>query len=172
VAASRRSGVDAVTGEGLTEALRGAAVVVDVSNSPSFQDAAVMKFFKTSTHNLLTHGAAAGVGHHVALSVVGNGRFVKNGYFRAKLAQEKLIKESPSPSHHSAHTVLRVRREHLLTLPHTAMPLASLRRSSNRSPRTMSPVRSRASRWARRSMAPLKSPGPNRSISTPSSDEA
>src|SRR5438093_745898 len=97
VAASRRSGVDAVTGAGLTEALRGAAVVVDVSNSPSFQDAAVMKFFKTSTHNLLTHGAAAGVGHHVALSVVGSGRFLKNAYFRAKLAQEKLIKESSIP---------------------------------------------------------------------------
>ena len=97
VAASRRSGVDAVTGEGLTEALRGAAVVVDVSNSPSFQDAAVMKFFETSTHNLLTHGAAAGVGHHVALSVVGSGRFLKNAYFRAKLAQEKLIKESSIP---------------------------------------------------------------------------
>jgi uncharacterized protein YbjT (DUF2867 family)/nitrite reductase/ring-hydroxylating ferredoxin subunit len=97
VAASRRSGVDAVTGEGLTEALRGAAVVVDVSNSPSFQDAAVMKFFKTSTHNLLTYGAAAGVGHHVALSVVGSGRFLKNPYFRAKLAQETLIKESSIP---------------------------------------------------------------------------
>ena len=97
VAASRRSGVDAVTGEGLTEALRGAAVVVDVANSPSFEDAAVMKFFKTSTHNLLAGEAAAGVGHHVALSVVGSGRLLKSGYFRAKLAQEKLIKESSIP---------------------------------------------------------------------------
>ena len=97
VVASRRSGVDAVTGEGLTEALRGAAVVVDVSNSPSFQDAAVMTFFKTSSHNLLTYGAAAGVGHHVALSVVGSRRFLKNGYFRAKLAQETVIKESSIP---------------------------------------------------------------------------
>ncbi len=74
VAASRRSGVDAVTGEGLPEVLSGAAVVVDVLNSPSFEDVAVMKFFKTSTHNLLTAEAAAGVKHHVALSVVGTGR--------------------------------------------------------------------------------------------------
>src|SRR3954469_6383188 len=74
VAASRRSGVDAVTGEGLAEALSGAAVVIDVSNSPSFEDTAVMKFFKTSTHNLLTAEAAAGITHHVAVSVVGTGR--------------------------------------------------------------------------------------------------
>src|SRR5262245_63892410 len=94
VAASRRAGIDAVTGEGLAEALSGAAVVVDVTNSPSFEDAAVMKFFKTSTHNLLTAEAAAGVKHHVALSVVGTGRLLKSGYLRAKLAQEKLIKES------------------------------------------------------------------------------
>ena len=97
VAASRRSGVDAVTGEGLAEALRGASVVVDVSNSPSFEDAAVMKFFKTSTHNLLTAEAAAGVQHHVALSVVGTGRLLQSGYLRAKFAQEKLIKESSIP---------------------------------------------------------------------------
>ena len=97
MAASRRSGVDAVTGEGLAEALRGASVVVDVSNSPSFEDAAVMKFFKTSTHNLLTAEAAAGVRHHVALSVVGTGRLLQSGYLRAKFAQEKLIKESSVP---------------------------------------------------------------------------
>jgi uncharacterized protein YbjT (DUF2867 family)/nitrite reductase/ring-hydroxylating ferredoxin subunit len=97
VAASRRSGVDAVTGEGLADALQGASVVVDVSNSPSFEDAAVMKFFKTSTHNLLAAEAAAGVRHHVALSVVGNGRLLQSGYLRAKFAQEKLIKESPIP---------------------------------------------------------------------------
>jgi uncharacterized protein YbjT (DUF2867 family) len=101
VAASRRSGVDAVTGEGLAEALNGASVVVDVSNSPSFEDAAVMKFFKTSTHNLLTAGAAAGVRHHVALSVVGTGRLLRSGYLRAKLAQEKLIKESNTPTRSS-----------------------------------------------------------------------
>src|SRR5262245_47979431 len=97
LAASRRSGVDAVTGEGLAEALSGAAVVVDVSNSPSFEDAAVMKVFKTSTHNLLTAEAAAGVGHHVVLSVAGTDRLLRGGYFRAKFAQEKLIKESSIP---------------------------------------------------------------------------
>jgi len=94
VATSRRSGVDAVAGERLAEVLSGAAVVVDVLNSPSFEDVAVMKFFKTSTHNLLTAEAAAGVTHHVALSVVGTGRLLQSGYLRAKLAQEKLIAAS------------------------------------------------------------------------------
>jgi uncharacterized protein YbjT (DUF2867 family)/nitrite reductase/ring-hydroxylating ferredoxin subunit len=97
VAASRRSGVDTVTGEGLTQALSGAAVVVDVSNSPSLEDTAVMKFFKTSTHNLLAAEAAAIVRHHVTVSVVGSGRLLGSGYFRAKSAQEKLIKESSIP---------------------------------------------------------------------------
>jgi uncharacterized protein YbjT (DUF2867 family)/nitrite reductase/ring-hydroxylating ferredoxin subunit len=77
--------------------LKGASVVVDVTNAPSFEDAAVMKFFKTSTHNLLTAEAAAGVRHHVALSVVGTGRLLRSGYLRAKFAQEKLIKESSIP---------------------------------------------------------------------------
>jgi len=97
VAASRRSGVDAVTGEGLADALTGASVVVDVSNSPSFEDAAVMKFFKASTHNLLAGEVAAGVRHHVALSVVGTERLPRSGYMRAKFAQEKLIKDSAVP---------------------------------------------------------------------------
>jgi uncharacterized protein YbjT (DUF2867 family) len=97
VAASPNSGVNTITGEGLTEALNGASVVVDVSNSPSWEDAAVMKFFETSTRNLLTYEAAAGVGHHVALSVVGTERLSESGYFRAKIAQEKLIKGSPIP---------------------------------------------------------------------------
>jgi uncharacterized protein YbjT (DUF2867 family)/nitrite reductase/ring-hydroxylating ferredoxin subunit len=97
VAASRRSGVDAVTGKGLAEALSGAAAVVDVSNSLGFEDAALMKFFKTSTHNLLTCEAAAGVGHHVVLSVVGTGRLLPSGYFRAKFAQEQLVKDSSVP---------------------------------------------------------------------------
>jgi len=97
VAASRRSGVDAVTGEGLAGALSGGAVVVDVLNSPSFEDAAVMKFFKTSTHNVLAAEAAAGIRHHVALSVVGTGRLLGSGYLRAKLAQENLIKASSIP---------------------------------------------------------------------------
>src|SRR6266566_9337229 len=97
VAASRDSGVNTLTREGLAEAMRGASVVVDVSNSPSFEDAAVMEFFRTSTGNLLAAEAAAGVGHHVALSVVGTQRLSSSGYFRAKIAQEKLIRESPIP---------------------------------------------------------------------------
>jgi uncharacterized protein YbjT (DUF2867 family) len=94
VPASPDSGVNTLTGEGLAEVLDGAAVVVDVSNSPSFEDAAVLKFFETSTRNLLDAEAAAGVGHHVALSVVGAERLSESGYFRAKIAQEKLIKGS------------------------------------------------------------------------------
>ena len=97
VAASPSSGVNTLTGEGLAEALKGASVVVDVSNSPSFEDAAALKFFETSTRNLLTYEAAAGVGHHVALSVVGIERLPEYGYFRAKIAQEKLIKGSSIP---------------------------------------------------------------------------
>jgi uncharacterized protein YbjT (DUF2867 family) len=97
VAASPNSGVNSVTGEGLAEALKGAAAVVDVTNSPSWEDAAVLKFFETSTRNLLTYEAAAGVGHHVALSVVGTDQLAESGYFRAKIAQEKLIQESSVP---------------------------------------------------------------------------
>ncbi len=97
VAASPNSGVNTLTGEGLAEVLVGASVVVDVSNSPSFEDAAVMEFFKTSTGNLLTYEAAAGVGHHVALSIVGSDLLPDSGYMRAKVAQEKLIKESSIP---------------------------------------------------------------------------
>ena len=97
VAASPNSGVNTLTGEGLAEVLEGASVVVDVSNSPSFEDAAVMEFFQTSTRNMLTYEAAAGVGHHVALSVVGCDRLPNSGYLRAKVAQENLIKESPIP---------------------------------------------------------------------------
>jgi uncharacterized protein YbjT (DUF2867 family) len=97
VAASPSSGVNTLTGEGLAEALKGASVVVDVSNSPSFADAPVMEFFKTSTGNLLTYEAAAGVGHHVALSVVGTDLLPDSGYLRAKVVQEKLIKESSIP---------------------------------------------------------------------------
>jgi uncharacterized protein YbjT (DUF2867 family) len=97
VAASPNSGVNTLTGEGLAEALKGASVVVDVSNSPSWEDSAVMKFFETSTRNLLAYEAAAGVGHHVALSVVGSERLLESGYFRAKIAQESLIKGSSIP---------------------------------------------------------------------------
>ena len=97
IAASPKSGVNSVTGEGLAEALKGASVVVDVSNAPSWEDAAVMKFFETSTRNLLSHEATAGVKHHVALSVVGSERMLESGYFRAKIAQEDLIKGSSNP---------------------------------------------------------------------------
>jgi uncharacterized protein YbjT (DUF2867 family) len=97
VSASPNSGVNTLTGEGLAKALEGASVVVDVSNSPSFEDAAVMEFFQRSTRNLLTFEAAAGVGHHVALSIVGCERLPDSGYMRAKVAQEKLIKESSIP---------------------------------------------------------------------------
>src|SRR5712672_364820 len=97
VPASPNTGVNTLTGEGLAEVLKGASVVVDVSNSPAWEDAAVLNFFETSTRNLLTYEATAGVGHHVALSVVGTDRLSESGYFRAKIAQEKLIKESSIP---------------------------------------------------------------------------
>ena len=97
LAASPNSGVNTLSGEGLAEALKGASVVVDVTNSPSWEDSAVLKFFETSTRNLLSYEAAAGVRHHVALSVVGSERMPESGYFRAKIAQEKLIKESSVP---------------------------------------------------------------------------
>jgi uncharacterized protein YbjT (DUF2867 family) len=96
IAASPKSGVNTLTGEGLAEVLSGAQVV-DVSNSPSFEDKAVLDFFTTSTGNLLAAEKTAGVGHHVALSVIGTERLSESGYFRAKMAQEKLIKESDIP---------------------------------------------------------------------------
>ena len=97
VAAAPNTGVNTLTGEGLAEVLKGAQVVVDVSNSPSFEDAAVMNFFQTSTTNLLSYEAAAGVGHHVALSIVGTDGLPESGYMRAKVAQEKIIKEGSIP---------------------------------------------------------------------------
>ncbi|WP_156687132.1 SDR family oxidoreductase [Mycobacterium sp. Marseille-P9652] len=97
VSASPRSGVDTITGEGLAEAVAGAHTVVDVSNSPSFDDDPVMQFFTTSTRNLLAAERAAGVQHHVALSIVGADRAQDSGYMRAKVAQEKLIEESGAP---------------------------------------------------------------------------
>ena len=97
VAASPDSGVNTLTGEGLSDVLQGADTVVDVSNSPSFEDAAVLDFFTTSTRNQLAAEKEAGVGHHVALSVVGTERLAESGYFRAKIAQEKLIKEAGVP---------------------------------------------------------------------------
>src|SRR5215471_18029596 len=101
LAASPKGGVNTITGEGLNAALTGAEVVVDLANSPSFEDRAVLAFFETSGRNLLAAEAATGVEHHVALSIVGTDR-TDNGYFRAKVAQEKLIKTSGIP-----YTVIR-----------------------------------------------------------------
>src|SRR3954471_7423502 len=97
VAASPKSGVDTITGEGVKEAVAGAQVVADLANSPSFEDKAVLEFFGTSGRNLLAAEAAAGVRHHVALSIVGTDRTPENGYFRAKVAQERLIEASGIP---------------------------------------------------------------------------
>ena len=102
LAASPNSGVNTITREGLAEALSGADIVVDVANSPSFEDKAVLEFFETSGRNILTAETAAGVGHHVALSVVGADRIPDSGYMRAKVAQEKLIKANRVP-----YTILR-----------------------------------------------------------------
>src|SRR5712675_106504 len=102
VAASPKSGVNSITGEGLKEAMASAQVVIDLANSPSFEDKAVLEFFETSGRNLLAAEAAAGVEHHVALSVVGADRLPDNGYMRAKMAQENLIKASKIP-----YTILR-----------------------------------------------------------------
>ncbi|MGH3260550.1 MAG: SDR family oxidoreductase, partial [Trebonia sp.] len=102
LAASPGTGVDIITGEGLADALQGSQVVVDVSNAPDWSDAAVMEFFQTSAKNIRTAEAAAGVGHHVALSVVGTERLQDSGYFRAKLAQEEALKAGPTP-----YTILR-----------------------------------------------------------------
>src|SRR5580704_14591135 len=97
VAASPRNGINSITGEGLKQAMAGADVVVDLANSPSFEDKAVLEFFETSGRNLLAAETAAGVKHHVALSIVGTDRTPENGYFRAKVAQERLIKTSGIP---------------------------------------------------------------------------
>jgi uncharacterized protein YbjT (DUF2867 family) len=97
VAASPQSGINSITGEGIKEAMAGAQVVIDLANSPSFENNAVLEFFETSGRNLLAAEAAAGVGHHIALSIVGADRTPDNGYFRAKVAQEKLIESSGIP---------------------------------------------------------------------------
>jgi uncharacterized protein YbjT (DUF2867 family) len=113
--ASPSSGVDTVTGAGLAQALRGAEVVVDVTNSPSFEDEAVLRFFQASTRNLLAAEAAAGVRHHMALSVVGSERLPDSGYLRAKLAQELLIQAGPVP-----YTIVRATQffEFMLSIAH------------------------------------------------------
>ena len=129
VAASPSTGVNAVTGEGLAQALAGADVVIDVSNSPSFEDEAVMQFFQVSTGNLLAAELAAGVRHHVALSVVGSERVLESGYFRAKVAQESLIKESTVP-----YTIVRATQffEFLSSIAHGSTQGQAVRVSSAR----------------------------------------
>lgn len=102
IAAAPNTGVDTITGEGLAEALAGADVVIDLANSPSFEDKAVLDFFKTSGRNLIAAERAAGVKHHLALSIVGADRLPDSGYLRAKVAQEKIIREAGSP-----YTILR-----------------------------------------------------------------
>src|SRR6188472_188973 len=97
VAASPQSGINSITGEGIKVAIAGAQVVIDLANSPSFENKAVLEFFETSGRNLLAAEAAAGVGHHIALSIVGTDRTPDNGYFRGKVAQEKLIEKSGIP---------------------------------------------------------------------------
>ncbi len=199
VAASPKSGVDSITGEGLAEALKGASVVVDVTNSPSWEDAAVLNFFETSTRNLLTYGAAAGVKHHVALSVVGTERMLASGFFRAKMAQENLIKASSNP-----YTIVRatqffefvkgiadfstegnkVRLPSALIQPMAADDVASARKSfisMNSSGNTLPQPRIRArlsqtrrrtttvSRWARKHWSPAMERDLVRRVSKPGS---
>ena len=113
LAASPDSGVNAVTGEGLAEALEGAEVVVDVANAPAWKDAEVLEFFQTASRNLLAAETAAGVGHHAVLSVVGTDRLPESGYFRAKVAQEETRPSRGGPVHDPPrHAVLRVHRPH------------------------------------------------------------
>ena len=125
--ASPSSGVNSVTGEGLDQALAGAQVVVDVSNSPSFEDEAVMRFFQASTQNLLTAAAKAGVQHYMALSVVGAERVPASGYFRAKIAQESLIKNAKVP-----YTIVRATQffEFLMSIAHGSTVGETVRLSS------------------------------------------
>ncbi len=128
-AASPSTGVNAVTGEGLAQALAGAEVLIDVSNSPSFEDEAVMQFFRASTQNLLAAELAAGVRHHVALSVVGSERVPESGYFRAKVAQESIIKGSTVP-----YTIVRATQffEFLSSIAHVSTQGQTVRVSSAR----------------------------------------
>src|SRR5579871_2146691 len=112
VAASPKSGINSITGEGLKTALAGAQVVIDLANSPSFEDKAVLEFFETSGRNLLPAEAAAGVRHHVALSIVGTDRSPDIGYFRAKVAQEKLMRLRRALYHRPLDPVPGVPRRH------------------------------------------------------------
>ena len=150
VPASPNTGVNTLTSEGLSEVLDGAHVVVDVSNSPDWNDDAVMHFFQTSSRNLLAAEAAAGVGHHVALSVVGTDRLLESGYFRAKMAQEKLIEQSSIRTRSSTRRSSSSSSTASPTRPPTATRSGSRRRSSSRWPPMTSRARSPGSPSARR----------------------
>jgi uncharacterized protein YbjT (DUF2867 family) len=170
VSAALDSGVNTLTGEGLAEALDSAAVVVDVSNSPSFEGAAALKFFETSTGNLLEAEEVAGVGHHVALSVVGTERLSESGYFRAKIAQEKLIKRS-SIEYSIVHATQFF--EFINRIADDATDGNTVRVApvlTNPWRLRMSPVRLAGSPKDRRSTASLKWRDHNSSVSTSSSD--
>jgi uncharacterized protein YbjT (DUF2867 family) len=166
VAASPASGVNTITGEGLAEALSGAEVVVDVANSPSFEDAAVMEFFETAGRNLMAAEIAAGVKHHLALSVVGAERVPASGYLRAKLAQEKLIKESGVP-----YTILRSTQffefvNGIIDAGATVTWCACRRLCFSPSPRTMLLRRWPNWRSEPRAMPRSRSPAPKPALST------
>ena len=198
IAASPDSGVNTLTGEGLAEVLEGASVVIDVSNSPSFEDEAVMEFFTTSTTNLLAAEADAGVRHHVALSVVGTERLTESGYFRAKIAQEKLIRDSSIP-----YSIVRatqffefvkniasaatdgdtVRLAHVLIQPIAADDVAAAVCEISQRPPAEASSRSRAPSssaltssstwaWRRRAISAPSSPTRRRATSAPSSRNA
>ena len=170
LAASPDTGVDAITGQGLAEALAGAQVVVDVSNAPDWGDAEVMDFFRTSARNIASAETTAGIAHHVALSVVGTDRLQGSGYFRAKLAQEEAIKAARHPQHDPARdAVLRVHRSHRrFQHPRRDRSAAAPATSSPKRPMTLPrpwPISPRA----RRSTAPSSWPVPNGSGWTSSS---
>jgi len=165
IAASPKSGVNTLTGEGLAEVLSGAQVVVDVSNSPSFEDKAVLDFFTTSTSNLLAAEKTAGVGHHVALSVVGTERLSESGYFRAKLAQEKLIKESGIRYSIVHATQFFEFVKSIADSAPTATRSAFRTRSFNPSQLTRSPARLHAQLLASPSTEPSRSPDQSSSVS-------
>ena len=169
VAASPKSGINTITGEGLKEATAGAQVVIDLANSPSFEDKAVLEFFETSGRNLLAAEAAAGVRHHVALSIVGTDRTPDNGYFRAKVAQEKLIEASGIP-----YTIIRATQflEFLGAIAASSADGNLVRLSPglfNRSRRTTSRPSLPILRSRRRETASSRSPARNARRSTKSS---
>ena len=169
IAAAPNTGVNTITGEGLKESLAGAQVVIDLANSPSFEDKAALEFFETSGRNLLAAEAAAGVRHHVALSIVGTDRTPDNGYFRAKVAQEKLIKASGLP-----YTIIRSTsswNSSAASLLQVRMETWSGFRPACSSPSRRTTLLPSSPMWRsrRRETAPSRSPARNERRSTKSS---